>query len=112
MVSADGTVVDDDIPGPEGDSVPLDDGLASCHDGSQGYRHTFFTSNFFFSLPDSLDTALPLDELAEESFISTSVMVLRRVYVFDWRMGGCGPIDGREREDRWEDLARKSCRSR
>lgn len=110
VVSANGTVVDDDVPGPEGDGVPLDDRSAHGHDGSQGCCNTFLTSNFFFSLPDSLDTALPLEELAaEESFISTSVIVFRECIRLDDGWIGAGQWPGEE--DRSEDLVGNGCRS-
>lgn len=84
MVSANGAVVDDDIPGPKGDCVPLDQVSVELF-LFQGWvlprllgRCTFFTSNFFLSLAPSepLATALPLDEEAEASFISTSAIAV------------------------------------
>ena len=51
VVPADGTVVDDNIPGPEGNSVPLQRRLlASEADWPEKRPHpTFLTSNRFFS---------------------------------------------------------------
>lgn len=83
VIPANGAVIDDDIPSPKGNSVPLGDGQSHSHDGFQSHGNTFLTSNFFFSLLDSLATVLPLDEpAAAESFISTSAMMSRRMYVF------------------------------
>lgn len=60
-----------------------------------GVLCTFLTSNFFFSLSEPLATALPFEELAVESFISTSAMVSGFVLLvwmggFVDSVGGCG----------------------
>lgn len=83
VVTADGAVVDDDVPRPESDSVPLElyvsYDLAKVAPRVIRVYHTFFTSNFFFpSATSPLAPALALLTLgaAPASVISTSAMLL------------------------------------
>lgn len=84
VVSADGAIVDNNIPGPQSNGIPLDvfrfNGLAKiCLS-----KLTFLTSNLFFSSEPDSATA-PLDDLALDllgttgpdgaSVISTSAML-------------------------------------
>lgn len=81
VVSTDSTVIHDNIPGPEGNSVPLEIVLVSHHHDRpwlpRCLSSTFFTSNFFLaSAPSVFATALPFEEAALESFISTSAIIV------------------------------------
>lgn len=83
MISADGTVINNNIPRPESHRVPLK--LVSSVPSHEVRSHTFFTSNLFLpSAPASaeppafevLATALPLlGATVPTSGISTSAML-------------------------------------
>ena len=79
MVSADSTVVDNDIPSPQGDGVPLRHVSYDREVLASGTTLTFFTSKRFLasallsaSVPFFLTTAAP----AGASVMSTSAMVI------------------------------------
>lgn len=75
VVAANGAVVDYDIPGPEGDSVPLC--FVRDYVGRMDCRCaiTFLTSNLFFGSASPLAPALETLVLGGASVISTSAMV-------------------------------------
>lgn len=83
MVSTNGTVVDDDIPGPQSYSIPLQKISLIDLCGPEG-GVTFLTSNLFFpsdpaSNPDFPDLTAPFDFAGAEgpaSGMSTSAMVV------------------------------------
>jgi hypothetical protein len=79
VVTADGTVVDNDIPGPESDSVPLRQTYQSLLLRSNQTRNsTFLTSKRFF--PESAAvSALEVLVLGGASVISTSAMLTYKV---------------------------------
>lgn len=81
MISADRTVVNDDIPGPECNGVPLRESVSQNHSTrekeDQGIQHAFLTSNLFFpSAPSAPFEALAFAGAAPASFISTSAIIL------------------------------------
>lgn len=88
MVSANGAVVDDNVPGPQSYSVPLDSIRFPPLFGTQSYI-TFLTSNLFLpsapvSAPDFADLAKVFDFAGTEgpaSGMSTSAMVTCSVMV-------------------------------
>lgn len=78
MVSADGAVVDDNIPSPKRNGVPLPMPVSICwiHDllgTATATQRTFLTSNFFFSPPLPL-TPSAFFAATGASLISTSAM--------------------------------------
>ncbi len=105
MVSADGAVVDNDVPRPERNSVPLD----PCQPQVPGSRYklcafpTFFTSNFFFpSLPsaDALEVlvlagAIGASAMFTSAMVSVAVDLLLRILgrLQGVSGGGCQPKD-------------------
>lgn len=95
MVSANGTVVDDNVPGPQSYSVPLDSIRILPLFGPEG-GITFLTSNLFLpsgpvSAPDFADLTTLFDFAGTEgpaSGMSTSAMVNLSVMVpsdVEWR---------------------------
>lgn len=77
MVSADGAVVNHDVPGPEGDRVPLF--LLSVdklyHADWEAKGNTFLTSKRFLSSPPDLPALLAAAFAGGASVMSTSAIV-------------------------------------
>lgn len=96
MVAADGTVVNDDIPRPQCDSVPLKKNNQSpvYHFLTELIRRTFLTSKRFFpsvpsEAPDfaALGAFSLLDTPEEASFISTSAIF--EIFLSSSQLSGC-----------------------
>lgn len=118
MIAANGAVIDNNIPCPKGDGIPLIDRVSEwCSLGcvvskmAVLWRRTFFTSNFF--LPS---TAFPLPPSAARgaSLISTSAMsTMSLIQRIDVRRCGCGCGCGCSVVGVWMDSRRfPACNSR